>query len=69
MVNSVEEIVAATRKLSVTQFHALRRKLDLMEAEMWKVEQSRAAAGLRNRGITHKDIDRMVKTHRREGRR
>ncbi|HEY1861792.1 MAG TPA: hypothetical protein VGG61_15635 [Gemmataceae bacterium] len=69
MMSGVDEIVAAARRLPVAQFHSLRRKLDRVEEQLWKTEQARASASLRQRGITDKDIDRMVLRRRRESRR
>jgi hypothetical protein len=69
LMSDVDAIVAAARKLPAAQFQALLRKLDRIEDRLWKAEQARASASLERRGITDKDIDRMVLRRRREIRR
>jgi hypothetical protein len=69
MMSSVDDIVAAARRLPIAQFQSLRRKLNRIEEQLWNTEQARASASLQQRGITDKDIDRMVLRRRRESRR
>lgn len=66
---TVEEIVAAARKLNSAQFLRLRQKLDRLEKKIWEEEWTRATRELEEANITDEDIDQMVIRRRRESRR
>jgi hypothetical protein len=66
--STVDEIVAAVRRLSPADFLRLRRKLDRLEQRVWDAELERTTAELKRLKITDKEIDRLVMRRRREGR-
>ena len=67
--STVDEIVAAVRRLSPADYLRLRRKLDRLEQRVWDAELKRTTAELKKLKITDKEIDRLVMRRRREGRR
>jgi hypothetical protein len=68
MTNNVKEIVAAVKRLKPAQFYRLRRELDRIEETIWQAELERASRIMKQKGITDRDIDRMVLRRRRESR-
>ncbi len=66
---TIDDIIAAARKLSQAQFLRLREKLDRLEKETWAAELARTSADLREANLTDENIDRLVMRRRRESRR
>jgi hypothetical protein len=66
--STVDEIVAAAKGLDVEQFLRLRKKLDRLEAKVWKAELERTSDELKKAKVTEEDIDRIVARRRRESR-
>lgn len=69
MTKAVEDIVTAVEHLKPAEFARLRHELDRIEAQIWEAELDRASKRTKERGITDRDIDRMVLRRRRESRR
>jgi hypothetical protein len=67
--STVDEIVAAVRRLSPADYLRLRRKLDRLEQRVWDAELERTTTELKRARITEKAIDRRVLRRRREVRR
>jgi hypothetical protein len=68
MMSTVEEIVAAAKRLDVEQFLRLRKRLDRIEAQVWEAELERTSKELKKAKVTEADIDRIVARRRRESR-
>jgi hypothetical protein len=66
--STVDEIVAAAKRLDVEQFLRLRKRLDRIEAKVWEAELERTSEELKKAKVTEADIDRIVARRRRESR-
>lgn len=66
---TVDEIVAAAKRLRPDELLRLRKRLDRLEQQLWMVESQRAGKEMKAAGITDRDIDCMVMRRRRESRR
>jgi hypothetical protein len=66
--STLEQIVAAAKKLKPADFIQLRKQLDRMEQRLWAAELSATARELEDAGVTDTKIDQMVMRRRREGR-
>ena len=66
---TVDEIVAAAKRLPPDELLRLRKRLDRLERQLWSVESQKAGKDLKAAGVTDRDIDRMVMRRRRESRR
>lgn len=67
--NTVDEIVAAAKKLDADEFERLRKKLLRIEKTLWEQELTRVTAEMKKKNLTDEDIDRIVMKRRRENRR
>ena len=67
--STIEEIVAAARKLSSSQLLRLRKKLEELEMTEWDRELEKSTSEMKKKKITDVVIDRMVLRRRRESRR
>jgi hypothetical protein len=65
---SLNEILAAAKKLRPGQFVQLRRKLDQLERRLWREELAATSKEMQAAGIDDRKIDQMVVRRRRESR-
>ncbi len=66
---TVDEIVAAAKRLPPSELLRLRKKLESLEKQLWIVESQKAGKDIKAAGVTDRDIDRIVMRRRRESRR
>ena len=66
---TVDEIVAAAKRLRPDELLRLRKRLDRLEQRLWSLESQKAGKDLKAAGVSDRDIDRMVMRRRRESRR
>jgi len=66
---TVEDIVAAARRLRPADLLRLKRSLDRLEQQIWKKELAKTTAQMQRRNITDAMIDQKVLKRRRENRR
>jgi hypothetical protein len=65
---TLNDILAAARKLPPDQFVQLRQKLDQLERHLWRAELATTTKELQDAGIDDRQIDKMVVRRRRESR-
>jgi hypothetical protein len=68
-VSTIDEIVAAARKLTSSQRIRLRKKLEELELTEWDRELDKSTSEMKKKRITDAVIDRMIMRRRRESRR
>lgn len=65
--STVDEIVAAVKRLSHKQYDRLRKKLDRIDEEIWQAELGAVTERVKPLHLNDKDIDRIIMRRRREG--